>query len=118
MTFIVLPEAADEFEDAADYYDQQQPGLGQRFRDEVDGHIHWIAMHPELLRIRPSGYRRVNLQVFPYYVAYVLHRQAVWVLAIAHGQRKPEYWIGRRLNLSQQDAGPNDEEREPPRLPA
>jgi hypothetical protein len=118
MRIVVLPEAANEFEDAAVYYDHQQAGLGQRYRDEVDLHIRWIAMHPDLPRIRSGGYRRVNLKVFPYYVAYVLHQQAIWVLAIAHGHRKPAYWIGRRLNLSQRDARPNDEEREPPQLPA
>ena len=59
-------------------------------------------MHPDLPRIRPGGYRRVNLKVFPYYVAYVLHQGDVWVLAIAQGHRKPEYWIGRRLNPSKQ----------------
>ena len=117
MMIVVLPEAADEFEDAAEYNDHQKAGLGQRYRDDVDRHIRWITEHPEVPRIRPGGYRRVNLKVFPYYVACVLHQGAVWVLAIAHGHRKPEYWIGRRLNPSQQDARPNDEERESPRLP-
>ena len=99
MRIVVLPEAADEFDDAADYYDEQKAGLGQRYRDEVDRHIRWIAMHPDLPRIRTGGYRRVNLKVFPYYVAYVLHQQAIWVLAIAHGRRKPEYsWIIGELN--------------------
>lgn len=61
MRIVVLPEAADEFEDAADYFDYQQPGLGQRYRDEVDRHVRWITEHPEAPRIRPGGYRRVNL---------------------------------------------------------
>jgi len=104
MRIVVLPEAADEFDDATDYYEQQETGLGQRFRDEVDRHIRWIATHTELARIRPGGYRRVNLKVFPYYVAYLLGENAIWVLAIAHGHRKPEYWIHRRLNISQPDA--------------
>lgn len=69
MTIVVLPEAADEFDDAADYFEHQQSGLGQRFRDEVDRHVLWIAEHAELPRLRPGGYRRVNLKVFPYYVA-------------------------------------------------
>ncbi len=29
MRIVVLPEAADEFEDAAYYYNEQQAGLGQ-----------------------------------------------------------------------------------------
>jgi len=47
MRIVVLPEAADEFEDAADYYDEQKAGLGQRSRDEVDRHIRWIAKPPQ-----------------------------------------------------------------------
>ncbi len=95
MNIVVLPQAADEFDDAMDYYDQQQPGLGHRFRDEVDRHIRWIGEHPEVPRLRPGGYRRVNLKVFPHYIAYTVRHEEVWVLAISHAQRRPEYWIGR-----------------------
>ncbi len=95
MNIVVLPQAADEFDDATDYYDQQQPGLGQRFRDEVDRHIRWIREHPDVPRPRPGGYRRVNLKVFPHYIAYLVRGDEVWVLAVAHAHRRPEYWIGR-----------------------
>ena len=110
MRIVVLPEAADEFDDATDYYEQRQPGLGHRFRDEVDRHIRWISAHAELARLRPGGYRRVNLKVFPYYVAYLLREDAVWVLAIAHGHRKPEFWIRSRLNISQPDVRPTEKQ--------
>lgn len=104
MRIVVLPEAADEFDDATNYYEEQQAGLGRRFRDEVDHHIRWISEHAELARMRPGGYRRVNLKVFPYDVAYLVRQDTVWVLAIAHGHRKPDYWIRRRLNISRPNA--------------
>ena len=63
MNLVVLPQAADEFEDAAAHHADKQPGLGQRFREEVDRHIQWIAQHAEIPRLRPGGYRRVNLNV-------------------------------------------------------
>ena len=107
MTIIVLPQAADEFEDATAYYSDKQSGLGQRFRDEVDRHIHWIAEHAELPRLRPGGYRRVNLRVFPHYIAYVQLGETIWVLAIAHAHREPEYWIDGKQNISQPEALPN-----------
>ena len=66
MNIVVLPQAADEFEDAAAHYEDKQPGLGQKFRDEVDRHILWIAQHVEIPRLRPGDYRRVNLKVFPH----------------------------------------------------
>ncbi len=95
MKILVLPQAADEFAEAADYYDQLQPGLGRRFRDEVDRHIRWISENAEIPRARPGGHRRVNLKVFPHYIAHPVKADTVRILAIAHGHRKPEYWIGR-----------------------
>jgi plasmid stabilization system protein ParE len=107
MTIIVLPEAAGEFEDATTYYADRQSGLGQRFRDEVDRYIRWIAEHAEIPRLRPGGYRRVNLRVFPHYIAYVQFGETIWILAIAHAHREPEYWISRKQNISQPDVPPN-----------
>ena len=63
---------------------------------EVDDHLRWIAANPTLPRLRPGDYRRVNLKVFPYYIAYALRHDSAVVLAIAHAQRQPEYWIGRQ----------------------
>jgi hypothetical protein len=48
---------------------------------------------PEIPRLRDGAYRRVNLASFPYYIAYFLKGETIWVLAIAHGHRKAEYWI-------------------------
>ena len=47
MTIVVLPQAADEFDDATANYQDLQADLGRRFRDEVDRHIYWIAEHAE-----------------------------------------------------------------------
>ena len=107
MKLIVLPQAADEFEDAVAHYDDKQAGLGQRFRDEVDQHIRWIVGHADVPRLRPGGYRRVNFKVFPHYVAYLRIGDTLWILAIAHGHREPEYWIDRKRSLGQPGAPPN-----------
>jgi plasmid stabilization system protein ParE len=88
------PEADAEFAAQVEYYDDQQPGLGRRFYDEAIGCLDWIAEKPMLPRMRKS-YRRVNLKVFPFYVAYVVEGDLVWVLAIAHGHRRPGYWRER-----------------------
>lgn len=98
MIIKVLQEAQLEFLDAISHYEGERPGLGQRFKDEVDRSLLWIAAHPELQRLRPGGYRRMNLRVFPFYLPYVVRDDTVWVLAIAHGSRKPEFWI-RRKNI-------------------
>jgi plasmid stabilization system protein ParE len=90
-----LPQAKSELLDAVEYYEGELVGLGQRFWNEVDQHISWITDNPEVPQLRPGGYRRVNLRVFPYYVAYILRDPVIWILSIAHGHSLPEYWIDR-----------------------
>jgi toxin ParE1/3/4 len=99
MIIEFLSEARAELLDAAAYYEGEVSGLGQRFWDEVDEHISWIAENAEIPRLRPGGYRRVNLKVFPYYVSYVVRDAVIWILAIAHGHSRPEYWIDRPRSI-------------------
>jgi len=90
-----LPEARSELHGAVSYYEGELGGLGLRFWDEVDQHIAWITENFEVPRLRPGGYRRVNLKIFPYYISYIVRDPVIWVLAIAHGQSLPGYWIDR-----------------------
>ena len=54
-----------------------------------------IVQHPLLWRLRPGGYRRVNLPGFPYYVAFVTDAEQALVVAIAHSSRHPDYFKNR-----------------------
>ncbi|MCK5508465.1 MAG: type II toxin-antitoxin system RelE/ParE family toxin [Desulfobacterales bacterium] len=100
MKKIILQQAFEELNDAIAYYEEQQAGLGLRLKDEVDQHVNWILGNSTVPEIRRGGYRRVNLKVFPYYIAYILREYTLWILAIAHGHRKPEYWIKRKNEIS------------------
>lgn len=81
MTLIFLREARDEFLEAISYYEAERPGLGTQFKTETDRTVQWVTEHPELARLRPGGYRRVNLRVFPYYVSYITRGDNLWILA-------------------------------------
>ncbi len=94
MNLIILPQAAAELKEAIEYYEAEQSGLGERFWHEFETHLQWIVENPALPRLR-SGYRRVNLSVFPYYVAYALRIDAVLILAVSHAARVPEHWANR-----------------------
>ena len=96
MKIRFVEEAQHEFLDAISDYEEARSGLGQRFKDEVDRSVLWVADHPELYRLRPSAYRRINLRIFPYYIPYIVREQTLWILAVAHASRKPLYWISRR----------------------
>jgi plasmid stabilization system protein ParE len=95
MTVITLDEASREFAESVKYYENKEPGLGKRFRDEVAAAIAWISVNPETPRVRTRGYRRVNLRAFPHYIAYMIRGETIWILAIAHAHRRPEFWLER-----------------------
>ena len=97
MNLRILDEAAAELAEAIARYESIESDLGVRIKEEVKSVVAWIADHPELPRVRSKGYRRVNLKIFPFYIAYILHADTIWVLAIAHSARLPEYWIVRSI---------------------
>lgn len=97
MNLRILDEAAAEFADAVARYESIESGLGVRLKEEVKSVAAWIAVQPELSRVRSKGYRRVNLKIFPYYIAHIIHSDVIWVLPIAHSARLPEYWITRSI---------------------
>ena len=66
MRIEILREAEDELSEAVAYYEEKEPGLGVRLKAEVRAVIQWIDNSPEIPRLRPKGYRRVNLKVFRY----------------------------------------------------
>ena len=99
MKLEILEAAENELNEAVAYYQEIEPGLGVRLKEDVRGVIQWIGKNPELPRLRPKGYRRVNLKVFAYYIAYDIWADTIWILAIAHGRRRPEYWIERKKKI-------------------
>ena len=95
MRIELHPSADDEFAAQVEYFDDQQPGLGRRFYDEVMACLEWIAGNPTVPRLRKE-HRRVNLKIFPFYVAYTIEADLIWVLAVSRGSRRPGYWRSRR----------------------
>ena len=95
MTLITLHEAEIEFYESIAHYELKEAGLGIRFRDEAEAVVNWISRNPEVPRLRRKGYRRVNFPVFQHYVAYIIRGNVIWIVSIAHGHRRPEFWLER-----------------------
>jgi len=70
MKIIILEEAFEELSDAITYYEDKQADLGIKLKDEIDQHINWIIKNSTVPQLRKSGFRRVNLKIFPFYIAY------------------------------------------------
>jgi len=99
MNIIILDEAHNELVNAIDFYENKSCGLGLKLKDEIDNYVKWITQNYNSPRLRKGLYRRVNLRIFPYYIAYIVRKDSIWILAIAHCHRRPEYWIQRKKNI-------------------
>lgn len=99
MNLRIVAEAERELTEAIASYEEIEAGLGLRLKEEVRAAITWIGEHATLPRLRQNGYRRVNLRVFRYFVAYAVLHDTIWILAIAHGNRRPEFWIERKTRI-------------------
>jgi plasmid stabilization system protein ParE len=91
-----LPEARLEFDDAADWYEEQLEGLRAEFVITVDAALSQISERPfSYPAIENFPVRRILLNRFPYSVIYSVEGQTVLVYAIFHNSRNPLIWRGR-----------------------
>jgi toxin ParE1/3/4 len=86
-----------ELRAARQWYNRRAPGTGERLVDLVDERIGDIARAPTSFprdRQEPMV-RRARIHKFPYTRLFMVHDDAVVLLALAHGRRKPGYWRKR-----------------------
>ena len=92
MKYRFLPQAELDFQDAADYYEHCQKGLGAEFAIEVSRAIERILQYPAGWEKISANARRCLTLRFPFEVIYVIEDDIVLILAIANQHRKPGYW--------------------------
>ena len=90
-----LGEADLELSKAVDYYEEIHSGLGLDFEREVKENVFKIAENPEIWALRDDRTRRFSTKRFPYRIVYLLHGDGIWIVAVAHHKRFPEYWKER-----------------------
>lgn len=91
-----LEEAQNEFLEQIAHYEEQQKGLGDRFRQSVEAATVLAAAHPKLGSIWKLRTRRAFPRSFPFSVVYRVEPTELVVLAIAHFKRRPTYWRNRK----------------------
>jgi plasmid stabilization system protein ParE len=90
------PRAKQELSKAFRYYEEQSPGLGEEFLDEVEHALLFIRRYPEAAPQVLESVRRLVLGQFPYSIFYrPLHGGVLRILAVAHQKREEGYWNGR-----------------------
>lgn len=82
-----------ELEDAIAYYELELSGLGINFKKEVRKNIERIKKFPEAASIERGEIRKSLLHKFPYKILYSIESDHIFIIAIAHQHRRPDYWI-------------------------
>ena len=93
MKLHILEVAALEISDAKEYYNLQQPRLGDSFKKDVQNAIDTILSFPQLYPEVSDSLRRCVLHRFPYTIFYSIEDGTIIILSVAHQRRKPYYWI-------------------------
>jgi plasmid stabilization system protein ParE len=89
------PAAAEELIETSSFYENEVPGLGERFVAEVERAIRFIVERPEMGREIVKGRRKIVMARFPYSLIYTIDSNEIFILAVAHQRRRPGYWQGR-----------------------
>jgi plasmid stabilization system protein ParE len=89
------PEAQHELNEAAERYEGEVTGLGERLGAEVERATTLLLRHPEIGAPLDEDLRSWVLYRFPFTLIYSVSTEAVRVVAVAHQSRRPEYWRSR-----------------------
>lgn len=92
---ILQPQSELDIQAAAVWYEDQRPGLGEKFLNELDHVFHRIVENPLQFPRLEAAVHRALLRHFPYGVYFVIGDERVDVLAVLHLQRHPEMWKSR-----------------------
>lgn len=87
--------AQQELDDAVLYLGLEFDGLGERFKLEVKAAVSRIARYPLAWSVERGEVRKYLLHKFPYKLLYSIEPDHIFIIAVAHQHRRPDYWIDR-----------------------
>jgi toxin ParE1/3/4 len=97
---IVHSAARRELEDAMAWYDERCEGLGLDSLAEFQKATARLRRRPQICsRHKRTDYRKLHLERFPYLIFFLELPDCLWIAAIAHGARRPDYWKHRKPEL-------------------
>jgi len=93
----IRPDALADIEQAADWYDEQQPGVGANFIQAVQKTIRALPVAPLIhrLRDRQRNIRWCYPARFPYRIICRVQKKRITILAVLHAARHDQEWKKR-----------------------
>ena len=89
------PDIAIEIKASFSWYEAQAQGLGDDFINELEAAYQAILELPNTWPKFRKRSRRFLLRKFPFSVIYYPSETHIFIVAVMHNSRKPDYWIKR-----------------------
>ncbi|MCL4692702.1 MAG: type II toxin-antitoxin system RelE/ParE family toxin [Candidatus Hydrogenedentes bacterium] len=95
MQVILSEMAVQELHDAIRYLDIERSGLGAELGEEIERVLLRVGQYPYAGSVERGNVRKCLSHRFPYKLLYSIEEDHIFVIAIAHQHRRPEYWVDR-----------------------
>jgi hypothetical protein len=92
----ILDKAEGDLVNGFKFYEEQQPGLGAYFRENLSADIDSLQIHGGVHRVVYRNYHRALSKRFPFAIFYTVSGETVLVHAVVDCRRKPA-WIKKHL---------------------
>jgi toxin ParE1/3/4 len=94
---VINEEAAEELEEAIEYYERKKRGLGFDLADKVSDAFQRIQLNPGFYpHHNQTRIQKYFVRRFPYTVFYAEFDDHIAIVAVAHQKRRPDYWRFRK----------------------
>jgi plasmid stabilization system protein ParE len=88
-------DARRELDDAVAYLEAERSGAGLRFLDHFLDAVHLLRAYPRAGRAVGRRLRKYAIPATTYSIIYTIEAFGIFVVALAHQSRKPNYWRNR-----------------------
>ena len=92
---VIRPQAEDDLEEAALWYDKRRPGLGNEFLACVHDTLTKLEHWPDFGHVIHPRLRRASVRRFPYGIFYYVAGSQLIVVGVFHARRSPRRWKAR-----------------------
>ncbi|MEP7012778.1 MAG: type II toxin-antitoxin system RelE/ParE family toxin [Acidobacteriota bacterium] len=99
LPYVFHPLADADLDEAVDYYEALQPGKGLELAQQVESFIDRIRRFPDSAPLTRGTVRSIVVQPssrWSHTLHYRVKAEGLRILAVAHQNRQPFYWFGRR----------------------
>lgn len=94
---IISIEAEKDTNAAYCYYENKQPGLGDRFLDELSLFYKRLRQHPQYYSFTSGKKtsRSISLKIFPYRIIYEIEGKELYIYAVYHFSQNSDELLKR-----------------------